>query len=287
MAHFTVKEYLSALPPDHSEYSRYSQAKSFVRPQLAITCLNYIILDCYNGSVIENFGTWSRQQKFEYPFRRHAVEYWVDYADDNWENTRILELAQQLLDPAATGCFLSWTRDFIFQCAAELMDDGKEDNFDTVTSHFCAGGLKPLHMAAALGLPEICRWLVASDCNVNERSNVGTPLHCTLLGIHRLWKSQVNSDWAKGLKPFQDFGEASRMLVLEILLSNGADCNALYRDRFGKDFPSSHLAFFSDIGRGAEHPLVKIVAAGARLEDRLLEYLVGLILSSISQFHSS
>ena len=279
MAHFTVKEFLAALDPDiNSPYSRYSQVEKFVYPQLSITCLTYVTMDCFYGSVVEDLDVWNEQHRTEYPFRQHAVEHWVDYAQNSWENARILELSRKLFDPSATACFLSWARDLVYLDAGDERSHSRDhdDHFDTFTRYFCAGGLKPLHMAAALGLPEICRWLIASGCGIDDRSNAGTPLHCALLGTYWLSKTLLVSTWSSELDPFEYYPDveiADRMQVLEILIANNADCNTSYRDRFGKAFSCNHLAFYSDIGQGAEHPLVKLVAAGARLDDQLLKQM--------------
>lgn len=150
----------------------------------------------------------------------------------------------------------------------------KEVYFGTVTRQSCAGGLRPPHMATMLGLPEVCNWLIASDCDVNERSGLGTSLCSALLTRRIIMFSRLHSDWISKLDPFDEADtQESRMEVLEVLIANGADCNASYRDGFGNEFSCSHLAFFHDIDRGADHPLIKLIAAGAQLEERLWKYL--------------
>ncbi len=139
-------------------------------------------------------------------------------------------------------------------------------------------------MAAALGLTEICQWLITPGCNVDARSDFGTPLHCSLLGRYGLPYTLVTRDWSQDKNIFDDdqYGEETpgQMQVLEILIANGADCNASYHARFGKDISCCDLAFYFHACVGADHPLVKLVAAGAQLGERYLEKLRDSLLQS-------
>ncbi len=157
MAHFTVKEFLSAIDPKaHSPYSRYSQVKSFVYPQLAIICLTYLTLDCFGDIVVQDFDSWNAQQHSQYPFPKHAVRSWTRYAKSGWESTSTLEFAKKLFDPSVSTCFLQWARDLIYYEVENLPATNKYFNdfiyyqagriqgndkyFNVVTQYFCAGG---------------------------------------------------------------------------------------------------------------------------------------------------
>ncbi|KUJ07771.1 uncharacterized protein LY89DRAFT_742543 [Mollisia scopiformis] len=276
MAHFTVKEYLSKLPIEGADCSDYSQAQQFVFPQLAITCLNYLLLDSFNGSIIEDLETW-KDQSNKYPFREHAVEYWTKYAQEHMQNDRVSELSQHLFGASRGGCFLSWARDYFYHDVLTLTVEGSMAVlFDKFTRDFCAGGLKPLHMAAALGLPSICSWLLESNCGVTERCYLGAPLHCTILGRIWLVRSQVFDNWFNYRAVF-DHDDAEdtegRNQVLEMLLAKGADCKALYQDGFGVEFSCSYLAFFFQSTANANYPLLKLLAEGSELDEKVMAYI--------------
>ncbi len=76
-----------------------------------------------------------------------------------------------------------------------------------------------------LALPAICAWLIENGCQVNQRSRLGTPLHCALLGciaieipvshhsINYLLQNQSSTD------EYQDMTEST----IEIILGAGAD----------------------------------------------------------------
>ncbi|KAG0650988.1 Ankyrin-1 [Hyphodiscus hymeniophilus] len=277
MAHFTVKEYLSALSPTiHSPYSRYSQSEDFVLPRLAVTCLTYITFDCFHETVVNDFELW-QEQVVEFPFRKHALLNWVYYVENRLDDTLILGLVKKLFDPAATRCFQSWVRDSIFLLQIRSLGINYDAlRFQSFTFTLGSGNLKPLHLAAAIGLPEICQWLLADNCDVNDQSMAGTPVHCALLGMGRMWKLMMPSWCDFNCLEIDDafrMGEASQIQVFDILISYKADCDGLYRDRTGKEYSCAHLSLLGELRYTTEHPLLKLVAAGIQLDDEVLNFL--------------
>ncbi|KAH8588947.1 hypothetical protein B0O99DRAFT_343400, partial [Bisporella sp. PMI_857] len=75
LAHFTVQEFLSQLASDPgSPFAAFSQAESHVIPILAKTCFTYLMLEDFEGNVIEDLDEWQKHNNI-YPFRRYAVEW--------------------------------------------------------------------------------------------------------------------------------------------------------------------------------------------------------------------
>ncbi|KAG4444289.1 hypothetical protein IFR05_000264 [Cadophora sp. M221] len=75
-------------------------------------------------------------------------------------------------------------------------------------------------------------------------------------------------------------GMQRRDTVLKLLIAKGADLNLSYIDLFGQEFSCSKLALYANMTHGAGHPLVTLVAAGARLDQGLFTSFEGLVESS-------
>jgi ankyrin repeat protein len=274
LAHFTVQEFLSQIKPD-SPFSPYAQRPKEIQPLLARISLTYVIMDAFQHDVVETLAGWKQQQAM-YPFRAHAVRFWVEYTQHSWEDNDLLVLAQQLFHPSKSLCFLSWARDYLYVCSEEYMSSGNDSQeaFSEVTKLICEGGVTPLHMAAALGSPGLCRWLLYSGCQVNQTSTLGTPLHCSLVGIEGFLDALNYTAWLETLGEYMSKG---RTEVLEILIGNGSDLTASYRDPHGEEHSCAKLALHAKLGRGAKHPLITLVSAGAKLDKGLLTAFENLI----------
>lgn len=180
LAHFTVKEFLTSIKPE-SPFAQYSQNEQKVHPLLAKTCLTYIMLDPFQSDIIEDFDEWKLQQ-MEYPLRAHAVRYWFDYARLNWDDKEMVTLAQELFNPSKTLCFLSWARDYLYLYSSAFLNSSHNEAivFRSATYHVLTGGVTPLHIAAALGASELCSWILTNGTQINQTSDLGTPIHCAL-----------------------------------------------------------------------------------------------------------
>jgi ankyrin repeat protein len=267
LAHFTVQEFLTNIE-SNSPFSIYSQRKDEVQPLLARTCLTYLLMDAFQHDVVEGTEKWE-EQLVRHPLRAHAALYWIEYAEYSWENDEILALARQLFHPFKTLCFLSWARDYFFVSRWKYLDSEKDRQLalDEATILIFDGSVTPIHLLAAIGLPSLCQWLLDSDCEVNQPSAIGTPLHCSLVGILSLSDALHYEDW---LETPHEFMWEGRTQVLDMLIANGADLTATYRDPYGEEYSCAKLALHASLGRGPRHPLITLVAAGAKLDKGLL-----------------
>jgi ankyrin repeat protein len=276
LAHFTVKEFLVGLSPSSNpSFAPYSQMKSYVHPILARTCLTYLRLDPFRGRVLEDLDEWEQQQS-QYPFRRHAARTWVKYAKHAWGDATVQTLAHDLFSPSKSSHFLSWIRDYIYLESKDLFfiqdkDDGR-DIFHAATKVMGFGSITPLHIAAAIGSLNLCQWLISLGCSINQRSSVGTPVHCVLLGIKRI-SSIVNQ--VSGLLGSRGWlrrydnrlMKQGRDKVLDLFIGLGADFTLPYRTPDGSEYSCIELTRGTGIAMGKEHPLLKLVTTGVQLED--------------------
>lgn len=180
LAHFTVKEFLTSIKPE-SPFAQYSQNERDGHRLLAKACLTYIMSEPFQSDIIEDFDKWNLQQMV-YPLRAHAARYWFNYAQHNWDDEQMLSLAQELFNPSKTSCFLSWARDYLYIYSSAFLDNSHNQGsvFKAATYHVFTGRVTPLHIAAALGASELCQWLIMSGTQINQISDLGTPLHSAL-----------------------------------------------------------------------------------------------------------
>ena len=279
LAHFTVQEYLASIETD-SPFAQYSHREAIAFPLLAKLCLTYITMSDFEDSVVEDYEEW-REQQLQYPFRQHAVRYWVDYAEHNWEDGDVMTLSHDLFNPSKTTCFLSWARDYLFVWNPGYKVKIYSDTdrgwicriFDVATELICPGGVAPLHLAAAIRSPDLCQWLISCCCDINQNSRLGTPLYCALVGSEALSQS-INQDLGEGnflLDLASDPNWEGLLKTCQVLIANGADPSASFRDHFGKRRSCSVVALLTSIMNfGGQHPLILLIAAGARLDERFL-----------------
>ncbi|CAG8950619.1 hypothetical protein HYFRA_00002828, partial [Hymenoscyphus fraxineus] len=269
LSHFTVKEFLTTIDPN-SPYFQYSQNKKEVSSSLAKTCLAYVMLEPFQSDVIEDLDEWCLQQN-EHPFRIHAVRYWFTYAKHNWTDVQMFALTQELFDSSKTLPFLSWARDYLFLHSSPFAK-GEEDQrkiFDRATDYVLAGGVEPLHIAAAMGAYEVCQWLLSSGCQINQLSDLGTPLHCALMGIDILSEFFEDFEWFSTYSEGQ-YEAYTRIETLRLLVDKGADFNKPYIDPYDEEYSCVKLALHTRTADSSNHPLTLLVEAGAKLDKDLL-----------------
>ena len=232
LAHFTVKEFLLGID-FNSQFSAYRVDVEQSEVELGKACLTHLTLQDFDSRV-----SWSREASRkrykEYSFRLYAVKHWPSHASCRLGDPDLLALTQNLLDPSKPGNFMTWSQDYQF-----ILISHKEPNWKR-TWHVgslvnrCPGPVEnaPLHCASALGLPEICKWLLDCGCEVEDMSRFGSPINHALAGPCSL----VN--WATPHQLFE--GEHERKLkVIDILLEAGADPNS----KSGVGLPALHYAF--------------------------------------------
>ena len=201
LAHFTVKEFLLGLNKDPTnELAIYGLDKVRDDIDLAVVCLTVLLAW---DPVDDDSSLWS-----------YAVQWWAYHAGRNMENKQIFSLTKRFMDPAAPERLILWAEEFQQRRSQGLIDD---EHLSTAS---------PLHYASLLALPQVCQWLIEQGCDVNKASDLGTPLHCVLLGIAAMNGENQGShvQWGSSGRP--DLVEDT----LRVLLSAGSDTRTRYND---------------------------------------------------------
>ena len=211
-AHFTVKEFLQQIGSEQGlPISAYRIDRARDELILAKVCLTYLNLQDFDQGGPINRDAVERRLDV-YPFRRLAVEHWVDLARDHLRDSHLLSLVQKLLNPSKPNTLISWVHDYFDYTL-------KEDDYRTVNSGVAEA--TALHYAAMLGLTEVCSWLIKSGCDVNRNSTTfGTPLQCALFNHNPIaWSLRHDSRFDS-----DDFyGHYIPVETVDLLLEAGAD----------------------------------------------------------------
>ncbi|KAF5671107.1 hypothetical protein FDENT_10991 [Fusarium denticulatum] len=190
-AHFSVREFLEDEKAifQTTGIEKYWVAQSVTNSLLATQCLKFLQMDNFDkmpdGPDQQVAAT--RQRDKDFPFYRHAALLWIKLTKDGLGDAEILELAKHLFRPSKPEYFMSWSVE-VFKNV--MYATGTGSRFDTNNETEIQAwrivrtpSFKPLHMAAALNLPEICSFLISSGSGVNDKLDAATPLDLGFMSI--------------------------------------------------------------------------------------------------------
>ncbi|KAH8882457.1 hypothetical protein GQ53DRAFT_665922, partial [Thozetella sp. PMI_491] len=185
-AHFSVREFLGSdvlrnPGAGHNvDLACYAVSASSYQKFIATQSLRFLQLDRCSippDEAIQNavkWNQWAAQTDNEFPFYRVAVHSWIKNARDRLDDPEIWELVKGLFDPKKTASFVVWAISLqswlsTFLRPRQSLDPGRKD-------------FQPLHMAAALGLPAVCSYLLENRARVDLKSAMGSPVQCAAGG---------------------------------------------------------------------------------------------------------
>lgn len=273
LAHFTVKEYLCSdtLKNHHSLAFFYVNLEGSTA-YLAEICLRYLNSEDYNRPPLQNYEQW---QKFnhEHPFRSHATTQWNIYASHHWENQDIRDQTQILFHPSKSFHFINWAQNFA-AIAVNGLHPNPHKEFSKVSSAVTTKGISPLHFAAMLQLEWVMEWLLNEGADVNQLSQIGTPLHCVLLSRSAL-SGQVDGLQHGGFYNASNQGE-SLNTILRLLFASGADPTLPYKDHDGQHYNALLIAMKT--GNACREMFTFCSKTTACLDQNSLDHLESLML---------
>ncbi|KAF3350903.1 ankyrin repeat-containing domain protein [Verticillium dahliae] len=109
---------------------------------------------------------------------------WLGYAEQYWPQLgdRIL----RLFHAKKTCNFQHWILEYCQQSYPEIYGLGTsatpERSLLVLISTIIESSVSPLHVAAALGLAQVCKHLIGQNLDENRQSPLGTPYYCALIG---------------------------------------------------------------------------------------------------------
>lgn len=250
-AHFSVREFLDSEDLAELGLGHFRISKSSCDRQLAIQCLRYLLLDKFDQSpepTIESIRMLMQANEHDL-FYTYASEFWAGHASGELENPEITELVARLFDPRKTPAFTRWAVTLHLQLLLFDDDEGWDDTMDNTSrdgnqgysavlvaavSDILNRNFRPLHLAAALGLSDVCKQhleLVDNSLTVNLSSPLGTPLQCAVAGrqVFTRRSTDIYEDsvrWYDLLDWSKTVGRSPQSVTrtVEYLLATGAKC---------------------------------------------------------------
>lgn len=177
-AHFTVQEFLERGDDKHPLLGIYgiSETKAdmlFMR--LAIRFLTLKNFEKFMTVQYMQSGDWDKMLECR-PFYTPASTYWtIGALLDGDRNTQ--DLLSRLFHIEKTPNFCLWALEVITTWLGISRED--EEVLTSILRH----DFTPLHMAAALGLADICQQLIGNGARIDLMSHHGAPLHFAIAGV--------------------------------------------------------------------------------------------------------
>ncbi|KAL2692482.1 hypothetical protein Neosp_002892 [[Neocosmospora] mangrovei] len=201
-SHFSVQEYLQGPCLEHPTLSAFGVSRGKACSLLASLCLDYLtlkdhkqLLEATSDAEDEALDAMV-ERDWQRPFYRHAATLWPFYVRECGEE-HCLERIHSLFQLSKTPSFCLWAMTLAAHSMSMsiYLEDGQDDldqwldllTFRETTFSYVFDILRPdftpLHMAAILGMPELCDHLVKQGANMDARGKFGTPLHCAIVGL--------------------------------------------------------------------------------------------------------
>jgi ankyrin repeat protein len=200
-AHFSVREFLKGLrdagASDDAELRFYCISEPDCYKYLATHCLRFLNLEIFTdipaNPVAGPETDWNSIE--DYKSERHDKYPFYEYAAINWakfirqtSDPSIWDLAKMLFNPQKSAGFFAWIDELQDWIYSEL--DAPDDSLNYVD--LTDRDIQPIHIAAALGLPLICQYLLDCRAMLKVTSPMGRPLHCAVGGIIGLVVTKEN-----------------------------------------------------------------------------------------------
>ncbi|KAJ3538616.1 hypothetical protein NM208_g5829 [Fusarium decemcellulare] len=200
-AHFSVQEYLQGECIKHPILKTYGVSEEKACKVFGSLCIRYLTLKNHEQLPEHEEDEIDRiiERHQERPFYEYASVYWPHYLyDDVGGEYCPVHICHGLFQLSKTSSFCTWAIELILHCLTlhyhddgtfhkglDFGEDGEIDDFTTleVISAVLRSDFTPLHMAAALWMPDLCRHLLNEGADPSLRSKFGSPLHCAIGGL--------------------------------------------------------------------------------------------------------
>ncbi|CAF3655339.1 unnamed protein product [Fusarium graminearum] len=153
-------------------------------------CLLFLQMAKFNAVPIEfeevfisNISDLTCQIKETYPFYKHAATWWLRNTKDGLDNSAVLTLVQSLFNPSKRVCFVLWAVEVLQQVAALDHILSGRNSYEEACRIVIQSSFRPLHMAAALNISEICGSLLLDEQDPNRRFETANYLDLAFISV--------------------------------------------------------------------------------------------------------
>ncbi|KAF5009576.1 hypothetical protein FDECE_4234 [Fusarium decemcellulare] len=173
-AHFSVQEFLeneAALSPAGQHgLQKYLISSSARQSVITSQCLRFIQLKNFGKSPrhLEEAQLLVEERDNEYPFYKYAAGEWIQQLTrDGLVGSEVLDAATALFHPSKKPQFQNWAIEFLSEAPHDFDDMPSENPDHQAVGIVLDTSFSPLHMAAALNIPEICTFLLDQGIPAN------------------------------------------------------------------------------------------------------------------------
>lgn len=188
-AHFTVQEFLSdAALVSLPEFASYRISKPDDGPILGLLCLKFVQLKDFEPDPFSSDETYSLS------FYPKAALRWPQLTANGLQSPELLHAAKSLFRPTKNNIFARWLRTFMTRLSLNMLLDKASDlsSYPLVVDFLKS--CRPVHVAAALNLPEICSFLIQGGVNTTSSCSLGSPIELSLSSFLSHYDSCIEPD---------------------------------------------------------------------------------------------
>lgn len=202
---------------------------------------------------------------------RIAATRWPEYAERYWQKLR--PQVCSLFRIQRSYSFVQWVLEYARETFPRALGPLALSPrlLLELTDALCDGSVSSLHIAAALGLPNLCRDLLSMGADINQTSILGTPLFCSLMGTKVLATRAEPESWGSLLVGGDS--DVERAATILLLLDEGADCTYKYHWKNADEVSLAGLAFWVAMTTKHEAIFTRIMKGGSKLDGAFLEVM--------------
>ncbi|CAJ0554858.1 Ff.00g133710.m01.CDS01 [Fusarium sp. VM40] len=193
-AHFTVQEFLDRGYDKHPLLGIYGISETKADLLFMRLAIRFLTLKNFEKfPTVEYMQSGERDKMLESrPFYTPASTYWtIGALLDGDQNTQ--DLLSRLFHIEKTPNFCLWATELIRNLWGIVPLEKAVEVLTSILRH----DFTPLHMAAALGLADICHQLIRKGARIDLMSHYGTPLHFAVGGLHVFLGPNDDNELAK------------------------------------------------------------------------------------------
>lgn len=230
-AHLSVREFLQSTSLAETpglEFYRISRPESYTL--LATQSLTYLqlanfVLDPPNiDNIMKHADIISTRNDEEFSFHRLAASFSLEMAPHADSQSILQHLMNSLFHPSKTSCLVLFATSICFPeiefCASKgLISEDAQAFRHELVKKLLSDDFRPIHLAAALNLPNVCDYLINKGSDATTRCSFGTPLELSFASFLRfildgcdLTSLEARHRYLRG--------------VIQTLLSSGAQRNS-------------------------------------------------------------
>ncbi|KAK5991409.1 hypothetical protein PT974_09690 [Cladobotryum mycophilum] len=169
-----------------------------------------------------------REFRQRHPDYSIAAVSWPRYASRHWSVLEF-EITELFTTSEKRFNFAQWALEY----AREKYPATFQSAFTSSRSHvvelanqLCDGKVGPFHMAAILGIPDLCRILVEKKADNSQSGIFGTPIYCALAGPTVMTAGTTPTKWTD---VFNHNIDDERIFSVRILLLTNPSCDFTYK----------------------------------------------------------